>query len=142
MLLSCLLLEEVDETKPALVEFNRLNHAQWELTFTSHEHRISVKLELGIGVAVLLAVQGENQRMLSRPKTCPRASLRASPLIPSRDLPARVCTGIRVRVDAQYARCRSTSSRSSTRTRRGPANRAIFFMLVSIGPTALPVLLG
>jgi hypothetical protein len=66
VLLSCMLLDEVDDADSALVEINRLNRAEWGLTFTLHERRISVTRELGLSVAVPLAVQGEIQRLLSQ----------------------------------------------------------------------------
>ncbi|RYC10492.1 T3SS (YopN, CesT) and YbjN peptide-binding chaperone 1 [Nocardioides zhouii] len=66
VLLSCMLLDDVDDTESALVEINRLNRAEWGLTFTLHERRISVTRELGLGVALPLAVQGEIQRLLSQ----------------------------------------------------------------------------
>ncbi len=66
VLLSCMLLDDVDRTEAALGELNRLNRAEWGLTFTLHERRISVARELGLGVAVPLAVQGEIQRLLSQ----------------------------------------------------------------------------
>ena len=66
VLLSCMLLDGVDDTDAALVEINRLNRTEWGLTFTLHERRISVTRELWLGVAVPLAVQGEIQRLLSQ----------------------------------------------------------------------------
>jgi hypothetical protein len=66
VLLSCLLLDEVTDRQAALVEINRLNRAEWGLTFSITEDRISVTRELGLGVAVPLAVQGEIQRLLSQ----------------------------------------------------------------------------
>lgn len=66
VLLSCMLLDDVDATESALVEINRLNRAEWGLTFTLHERRISVTRELGLGVAVPLAVQAEILRLLSQ----------------------------------------------------------------------------
>lgn len=66
VLLSCMLLDEVDDTESALVEINRLNRTEWGLTFTLHERRIGVTRELGLGVAVPLAVQGEIQRLLGQ----------------------------------------------------------------------------
>ncbi|PKH37546.1 hypothetical protein CXG46_19085 [Nocardioides alpinus] len=66
VLLSCMLLDEVDNTDAALAEINRLNRAEWGLTFTLHERRISVTRELGLGVAQPVAVQGEIQRVLGQ----------------------------------------------------------------------------
>jgi hypothetical protein len=66
VLLSCLLLDEVADRQAALVEINRLNRAEWGLTFSLTEDRISVTRELGLGVAVPLGVQGEVQRLLGQ----------------------------------------------------------------------------
>lgn len=66
VLLSCMLLDEVDDTDAALVEINRLNRAEWGLTFSLYERRISVTRELGLGVALPIAVQGEVQRLLGQ----------------------------------------------------------------------------
>lgn len=66
VLLSCMLLDDVDDAESALIEINRLNRTEWGLTFTLHERRISVTRELGLGVALPLAVQGEIQRLLSQ----------------------------------------------------------------------------
>ena len=66
VLLSCLLLDEVDDAETALVEVNRLNRTEWGLTFTLHDRRISVTRELWLGVTVPLAVQTEVQRLLSQ----------------------------------------------------------------------------
>jgi hypothetical protein len=66
VLLSCLLLDEVSDRHAALVEINRLNRAEWGLTFSIAEHRISVTRELGLGVVTPLVVQGEVQRLLGQ----------------------------------------------------------------------------
>ena len=66
LLVSCMLLDEVDDTESALVEVNRLNRAEWGLTFTLHERRIGVTRELGLAVALPTAVQGEIQRVLGQ----------------------------------------------------------------------------
>lgn len=66
VLLSCMLLDEVDDTDAALAEINRLNRVEWGLTFNLHERRIGVTRELGLGVAVPSAVQGEIQRLLGQ----------------------------------------------------------------------------
>ncbi len=66
VLLSYMLLDEVDDTESALVETNRFNRAEWGLTFTLHERRISVTRELWLGLAVPGVVQGEIQRLLTQ----------------------------------------------------------------------------
>lgn len=66
VLLSCLLLDEVTDRQAALVEINRLNRAEWGLTFSITEGRISVTRELGLDVTTPLAVQGEVQRLLGQ----------------------------------------------------------------------------
>lgn len=66
VLLSCMLLDGVDDTESALVEINRLNRTEWGLTFTLRERRIGVTRELGLAVAVPMAVQGEIQRLLGQ----------------------------------------------------------------------------
>ncbi len=81
VLLSCMLLDDVDDSDSALVEINRLNRTEWGLTFSLNERRISVTRELGLGVAVPVAVQGEIQRLLTRVDGW------------SRDLAERVRTG-------------------------------------------------
>lgn len=66
VLLSCLLLDDVDDPQSALAEINRLNRTEWGLTFSLTERRISVTRELWVGVAVPDAVQGEIQRLLTQ----------------------------------------------------------------------------
>ena len=90
VLLSCMLLAEVDDTESALVEINRLNRAEWGLTFSLHERRISVTREVGLGAAVPLAVQGEIQRLLSQVDSWSKdlaQRVRTGPETPAKDRP-------------------------------------------------------
>ncbi|WP_299926093.1 YbjN domain-containing protein [uncultured Nocardioides sp.] len=66
VLLSCLLVDDVADEQAALAEVNRLNRAEFGLTFFLTEQRISVTRELGLGVAVPAAVRGEVNRLLSQ----------------------------------------------------------------------------
>lgn len=66
VLLHCLLLDDVSDRESALVEVNRLNRTEFGLTFSLSDDRISVTRELGLGIAVPLALQGEIQRLLSQ----------------------------------------------------------------------------
>ena len=66
VLLSCLLLDEVDDRDSALVEVNRLNRTEFGLTFSLTERRIAVTRELSLAVAIPVIVQGEIQRLLSQ----------------------------------------------------------------------------
>lgn len=66
VLLSCLLVDDVTNEAAALEEVNRLNRTEFGLTFALTEQRITVTRELGLGVAVPGAVQGEIQRLLSQ----------------------------------------------------------------------------
>ena len=66
VLLSCLLVDGVTNEAAALEEVNRLNRTEFGLTFALTEQRITVTRELGLGVAVPSAVQGEIQRLLSQ----------------------------------------------------------------------------
>lgn len=65
-LLSCLLVDDVADEQAALAEINQLNRSEFGLTFFLAAQRISVTRELGLGVAVPLAVQGEIQRLLGQ----------------------------------------------------------------------------
>ena len=66
VLLSCLLLDEVTDRPAALVEINRLNRAEWGLTFSIMEDRISVTREIGLGVTTASEVHSEVQRLLGQ----------------------------------------------------------------------------
>ncbi|MCF6376434.1 hypothetical protein L2K70_02355 [Nocardioides KLBMP 9356] len=66
VLLSCLLVDDVANEKAALEEVNRLNRTEFGLSFALTEQRLTVTRELGLGVAVPAAVQGEIQRLLSQ----------------------------------------------------------------------------
>jgi hypothetical protein len=82
VLLSCLLADGVTNEAAALEEVNRLNRTEFGLTFALTEQRITVTRELGLGVAVPSAVQGEIQRLLSQVDEWARelaARVRATP---------------------------------------------------------------
>lgn len=66
VLLSCLLVDDVADEQAALAEVNRLNRAEFGLTFFLTDQRISVTREVGLGVAVPQAVRGEINRLLSQ----------------------------------------------------------------------------
>ena len=66
VLLSCLLADEVTNTRAALAEVNRLNRAEFGLTFVLIDDRISVTREVGMDVTSPAAFHVEVQRLMSR----------------------------------------------------------------------------